>query len=215
MNAFKVLNKNQTASFDIDCQYTFTPVCPDELPVKGALDIVDELNQQAAMSLYRLGSKDAHSPHAIWIADENNPSLSAIEGEHVDLRWPAHAIVGTKGFELIEGLPRVTDYDFFVWKGIEPHMHPYGTCYHDLTKKMSTGVIEFLTVRHVTTVIVGGLATDYCVKNTVLELLTAGFNVIVNLGACRGISQETINAAIDEMKQKGAIIINSVKELAQ
>lgn len=214
MTKMKLPAKTKIASFDVDCQYTFTPICPNELPVPDALAIVNELNHQAKCAQYRLGSKDAHSPSAVWLADEKNPPFTPVDGEHVDIRWAAHAMIGTKGFELIEKLPTVSEYDFFVWKGIEPDMHPYGACYHDLTHKLSTGVIEFLQTKQVTTIIVGGLATDYCVKNTVLQLLDAGFDVIVNLAACRGIADDTVNSAIMEMEAQGASIINTVNELA-
>jgi len=213
MQKINLSSLDKTASFDVDCQNTFTALCPDELPVDGALDIVDELNLQAKLARFRLGSKDAHSPHAIWIANDTHPPFSKVEGEHVDLRWPSHAIIGTKGFELMSGLPKVTEYNFFVWKGIEPDMHPYGACYHDFNKQLSTGVIEFLHQNKVITVLVGGLVIEYCVKNTVLELLSAGFNVILNRGACKGLETKTTNEALILMKEKGAIIIDSAQEL--
>ena len=43
------------AAFDIDPQNTFTPVCPNELPVPGGTEIVDELNRQALLAGYRIG----------------------------------------------------------------------------------------------------------------------------------------------------------------
>lgn len=207
--------KRFVASFDVDCQNTFTPVCPNELPVSDGTSIVSEINRQAQFAAYRVGSKDAHSAKAIWVVDEEHPQLSPVKGDNVDVRWVRHAEPGTRGFELIDGLPHVTDYDYFVWKGVELDMHPYGACYHDFAEKMSTGVIEFLKDKHVKTIIVGGLATDYCVKTTVLQLLKAKFNVIVNLGACRGLTEETTQDAIALMKKMGAQFINSVDELEQ
>lgn len=206
---------SRVASFDIDAQYTFTPVCPDELPVPEGTAIVEELNCQAALASVRVGSKDAHSPCAIWVATEEHPQFSAVAGEHVDIRWNQHAVPGTRGFELIAGLPHPADYDYFVWKGVEPDMHPYGACYHDLAGKLTTGVIEFLRSRQITTVLVGGLATDYCVRTTVLQLLAAGFQVVVNLGACRGIAAQTVEAAIDEMERCGAIIVSGTAQIRQ
>lgn len=206
-------SKNFVASFDVHAQYTFTPECPDELPVEGGTEIVDELNAQAALANIRIGSKEAHHPEAVWVATSEHPQLSPVEGKNVDVRWNAHSIPNTKGFELIAGLPAITDYDYFVWQGVELDMHPYGACYHDLSEKLSTGVIEFLTCKHITTVLVGGLATDYCVKTTVLQLLRAGFNVVVNLGACRGIHPKTIEVAIDEMRALGALFVSSACEL--
>ena len=67
---------------------------------RGATEIVDELNTQAQFAAYRLGSKDAHSPQAIWVATKEFPILSPVAGDNVDVRWPLHAVPGTKGFEL-------------------------------------------------------------------------------------------------------------------
>lgn len=207
--------KKYIAAFDIDCQNTFTPVCPDELPVAEGDQIVDELNAQAKFASLRLASRDAHSPNALWLADEDHAPLTPVPGEHpdVDVFWPAHAIIGTKGFDFIDGLDPQA-YDFQVYKGIEPAKHPYGACYQDLANTLSTGAIEYLQSKGITTVICGGLATDYCVKNTVLQLKAAGFEVILNLAACRGIAPETVAAAIDEMRAAGVTIIANAAELA-
>ena len=209
----KLPAKNKIAAFDIDAQNTFTPVCPDELPVAEGDQIVGELNAQAAFAALRIGSRDAHSPQAIWIADQKHPVLSPVSGSpDVDVHWPAHAIIGTKGFDFIDGL-NPQGYDFQVYKGIEIDKHPYGACYHDLNNKLSPGVIEYLCQHGITTVICGGLATDYCVKNTVLQLRAAGFEVILNLAACRGIAPDTVAAALDEMRAHDITIVENTAEL--
>ena len=202
-----------TASFDVDPQNTFTPRCPNELAVPGGDTIVGALNAQSALARLRIGSKDAHAPNASWVATPEQPMFSLVGTPDVDIRWNAHAVVGTYGFELLEGLPHPRDYDFFVWKGMEPDMHPYGACYHTLDWKAepkSTGVIEYLKVEGIRTVIVGGLATDYCVKNTALQLADAGFNVVLNLASSRGIAPDTIAAALDEMRAAGITIVDNV-----
>lgn len=206
--------REHIASFDIDAQNCFTPVCPDELPVPEGAEIVGELNAQAAYAACRVGSKDAHSPQAVWVATAEQPQFSPVEGRDVDIRWNVHAVPGSKGFELIDGLPHPADYDYFVWKGVEPDMHPYGACYHDLGNRMSTGVIEYLRARGITHVLAGGLATDYCVKTTVLQLLDAGFTVVLNQAACRGIAPETTKSALAEMQAKGALLIPNAAALA-
>lgn len=207
------VSSDRVASFDVDSTNCFTPLCPDELPVPGGTEIVSELNAQAAFADWRIGSKDAHSPHAVWVADDDRPQFSPVEGPNVDIRWNVHSVPGTFGFRLIDGLPAVTEYDFFVWKGVEPDMHPYGACYHDLAERMSTGVIEWLRCNGIEAVIVGGLATDYCVKTTVLQLLRSGLRVVVNLGACRGIAADTVAVATREMEEAGAVIIRGVAEI--
>jgi len=206
------VNFNTTAAFDVDAQRGFTPLCPEELPVPDGDKIVDELNEQAKFSRLRIGSKDAHPPNAKWIADKEHPQFTPIDSLNMDMYWNAHCIIGTEGFKLLHGLPEPECYDFFVWKGMEPNMHPYGACYHDLGDKQSTGVIEYLRT-HVNTIIVGGLATDYCVKTTVLQLLAVGYKVIINKAACRGVAKETVTTALYEMKAAGGILIDSVAEL--
>jgi nicotinamidase/pyrazinamidase len=207
------INKESTASFDIDPQNGFTPVCPDELPVVGGDEIAAALNEQAKYARLRVGSKDAHPSTAIWAASDTEPQFTPVAGDNVDIRWNMHCVPGTKGFELIDTLPEVVDYDFMVFKGVEPTLHPYGACYHDLNDKLSTGVIEYLKVKNIETVICGGLATDYCVKLTVLQLIKAGFRVVLNLSACRGIDPKGIQLAIKEMTLAGVTVINDISEL--
>ena len=206
-------DKKYIASFDIDAQNTFTPVCPDELPVAEGDQIADELNAQAKFASLRLASRDAHTMDALWLSDAEHAPLTPIEGHpDLDVRWPAHAIIGTKGFDFIAGLdPKA--YDFQIYKGIEPDKHPYGACYHDLKNTLSTGAIEYLRCHGITTVICGGLATDYCVKNTVLQLKAAGFDVILNKSACRGIAPDTIAAAMEEMATAGVKFVECAAEL--
>ena len=200
-------NKELTASFDVDAQKGFTPLCPDELPVAGGDELAEALNRQARSARLRVGSKDAHPVNAVWKASEGNPPFSPVAGRNVDLRWTLHCVPGTTGHQLLDGLPHPADYDFFVQKGVEPDMHPYGACYHDLAERQSTGVIEFLQCNGIKTVLVGGLATDYCVKTTALQLRRAGFLVVVNLAACRGIAPDTVQAALEEMAHGGIVII--------
>jgi len=207
--------KNFVASFDVDAQRTFTPLCPDELPVVGGDEIADELNRQAAYAAVRIGSKDAHSPQAVWVTNNaEQVGQPGVPSKHANEFWPVHAVPGTEGFKLIPDLPHPAEYDYFVWKGVEPDMHPYGACYHDLDEQRSTGVIEWLRARSISHVLVGGLATDYCVKATVLQLANAGFQVILNRAACRGIAEDTTRQAIEAMREAGVQLIESTEALA-
>lgn len=211
--SIKIGRPETVASIDVDAQYGFTPECPLELPVPDALSIVAELNRQATFASHRIGTKDAHPRNAVWVASDEAPVLSPIEGPHVDVRWPVHCVPGTKGFSLIKGLPHPADYDFFIWKGVETDLHPYGVCYHDLKEKLSTGLIEYLHHHHIKTVLIGGLATDYCVKVTALQLQRAGFQTIVNLAASRGLTPETTQTAIETMRQQGITLIDSCEAI--
>jgi nicotinamidase/pyrazinamidase len=204
----------KTASFDVDAQKSFTPLCPDELPVAGGDLIGGELNVMASLASVRVGSKDAHTPQAPWVVKTHADMLQPTQLEHADLTWVSHCVPGTEGFTLLDELPTPYEYDYFVWKGVEPDLHPYGACYHDLHNKLSTGVIEYLKSQGVERVIVGGLALDFCVKTTALQLAGAGFAVIIHLPACRAISEDGAAQAIVEMQRAGIVISTSRALLA-
>lgn len=201
------------ASFDVDPQKSFTPLCPDELPVAEGHLIADELNFIASLARYRVGSKDAHTPQAPWVVQQAADMLRPTGLEHADLTWLSHCVPGTEGFKLLDALPLPYDYDYFVWKGVEPDLHPYGACYHDLHNKLSTGVIEYLKAQGVDQVIVGGLALDFCVKTTALQLLGAGFKVFVHLPACRAISEAGAAQAVQDLRKAGARVTQSREAL--
>jgi nicotinamidase/pyrazinamidase len=209
------VEKSTTASFDVDPQRGFTPLCPDELPIDEGEQIADELNTQAQFARYRVVSKDCHPAQAPWIASSPDEIMSPVNGEfpNLDIKWPAHCVIGTEGNKLIPGLPQENEYDLVVKKGTDPMKHPYGACYHDLGEQESTGVIEWLNKHQIKVIIVGGLATDYCVKTTVLQLCRAGFQVIVNLAASRGVASETVATACKEMRNAGAKLIADSGEL--
>lgn len=197
-------------SIDVDAQKTFSPLCPGELPVAEGDMIVAELNAQAALADLRVMTKDAHSPHAKWLVADAADMLRPTGLPEADLTWVSHAIVGTKGYELLDGLPAAKEYDYCVWKGVDPEFHPYGACFHDIGEKLSTGLLEWLREKSAKTVIVGGLATDYCVKTTVLQLVKGGdWQVLVNAAACRGIAPETVETAWNEMMDAGAVILEN------
>lgn len=204
-------------AIDVDAQRTFSPLCPNELPVAEGDQIVAELNAQAALADLRVLTKDAHNPHAAWVVDSHDKIGTPIGLPNSDIGWVRHAEVGTEGFKALPGLPEPEQYDFLVYKGVENHMHPYGACYHDLGNTISTGLLEWLTVRGAKHIVVGGLATDYCVKNTVLQLCAYNPNwtVWLNLAACRGIAAETVATAIQEMQNAGAKVLNNALELQQ
>lgn len=207
------ISKQQTASFDVDPQQSFTPLCPNELPVAGGHEIGVHLNFMAAFASVRVCSKDAHAANAPWVVNGHENMLKPTGLKHADVTWVSHCVPGTEGFKLLAELPQPLEYDYFVWKGVEPDLHPYGACFHDLDNKLSTGVIEYLKAKGIKRVIVGGLALDYCVKTTVMQLVTAGFEVVLYLPACRGISEEGSEKALAEMKAAGVLIVENQQEL--
>lgn len=120
-----------------------------------------------------------------------------------EMKWPIHCVKYTSGaciqkkihFKLLELMNKkpIT----FLKKGNFFCLEEYS-----IDKRRLLDILE-----DIDEVEVMGLATDYCVKNTVLSLLEIGKKVKVNLNACRGVSGESTKHAIEIMKNSGAEII--------
>ncbi|KJY83318.1 amidase [Vibrio galatheae] len=207
------IDKTTTASVDVDPQKGFSELCPNELPVVGALDIVDELKHNHSKACITMVSRDMHPPGAAWEAETPRNMLEPVGLPEVDIKWNPHCIVGTSGVELLPGLPAIRDYDFQINKGIDPDAHPYGAFYHDQADTLSTGGIEFLRAKQIETVIVGGLALDFCVKKSVEQLLDAGFKVVLNLASTRAVFPENADKVVSEFAEKGVIVVDNAESL--
>jgi nicotinamidase/pyrazinamidase len=128
-------------------------------------------------------------------------------GESQQILWPDHCIQGTAGAELVQGLNKQFIRKIF-YKGTDPNIDSYSG-FFDNDQRKSTGLGDFLKEQNIDEVHIIGLATDYCVKYTVLDAIKLGFKTYVLLEGCRGIDVNPgdCKKAIEQMKQAGATII--------
>lgn len=115
--------------------------------------------------------------------------------------WPVHCVQNTKGAEFHPDL--MDDIHIrVISKGLGDE-----DCY-----SVFDGTSLALELRRlgVEEVWVGGLATDYCVKNTVLDALKEGFRVKALENAIRPVDLQPGDGerAIEEMREAGAVVIN-------
>ena len=122
--------------------------------------------------------------------------------------WPVHCVRNTPGAEFHPGLfddPRIT----IISKGIDESADGYSGF-------DGTNLAQILRDQEVKEVWVGGLATDYCVKHTVLDALEQGFEVKALADAMRAVNLNPTDGekAIEEMRNAGAEIVVSESEAA-
>jgi nicotinamidase/pyrazinamidase len=122
------------------------------------------------------------------------------EPEFKDKSWPAHCVADTPGAEFHDDL-NVPGHAMIINKANEPDQEAYSGF-------QGTDLTERLNERGITRAFIGGLATDYCVKNTVLDAMKAGFEAVLITDACRGIDNPpgAVQEAIAEMQQDGAML---------
>lgn len=112
--------------------------------------------------------------------------------------WPPHCIAGTIGaaFASTLNLPR----DTIIVSKAQAKEHDVYSGFH------GTGLDALLQERGVLRVWVGGLATDYCVRNTVKDALTLGYKVCLLIDAVRAVDAHPGDGAraLLEMRELGA-----------
>jgi len=116
--------------------------------------------------------------------------------------WPVHCVQNTEGAEFHPELrddPRIT----VISKGLGDK-----DCYSAFDE---TDLASQLHDQNVEEIVVGGLATDYCVKNTVLDGLKKGFKVKALKNAMRAVDVQPGDGdrAIEEMRAAGAEIVSA------
>lgn len=120
--------------------------------------------------------------------------------------WPVHCVAGTTGAQFHPGLD-LPDGAVIVTKGDAPEEDGY-SAFDGHAGRDRDGLVGLLKGAGVNRLLVAGLATDYCVKHSVLDALRHGFEVVLLEDAIRGVNLEPEDSAraISEMVAAGAIL---------
>jgi nicotinamidase/pyrazinamidase len=173
----------------VDVQNDFMP--GGALPVPEGDKVVPVLNEYIAIferkGLPVFFTRDWHP--------ENHISFKGHGGV-----WPPHCVQNTEGAMFHKDLRMPPDNKFIISKGTSPDFDAYSGF-------QGTVLESLLRERGVRRVFVGGVATDYCVKNTVLGALDLGFQAFLLLDAVRGVDVNPGDSerAVDLMLSKGAV----------
>ena len=114
--------------------------------------------------------------------------------------WPPHCVQATRGAQFHPDL-RLPDDAVIISKGERQDRDAYsGFDGTDLADRLKALAVDKL--------VVCGLATDYCVKATVLDGLEAGFSVEVMAAGIRGVEVAPGDSerAVAEMAERGAVM---------
>ncbi|EDZ48576.1 pyrazinamidase/nicotinamidase [Rhodobacterales bacterium Y4I] len=118
--------------------------------------------------------------------------------------WPDHCVQGTGGAAFHKDLR--TDGDLIIRKGFRPAIDSYSGFFEN-DRTTPTGLEGYLRSRGITRLALAGLATDFCVAFTALDAARLGFEVTVDLSACRAIDLDgSLQAALDQMKEAGVAV---------
>ena len=126
--------------------------------------------------------------------------------------WPDHCVQRSAGASFCSALD-VAGIGEVVRKGTDLQIDSYSG-FFDNGHLKQTELESYLRERGVAAIMVLGLATDYCVKYTVLDGLDLGFGVSVVARGCRAVDLAPGDGdrALDQMRAAGARIVDGGAE---
>jgi nicotinamidase/pyrazinamidase len=220
-----IITPARTALIEIDVQNDFCPsytlssgkkLPPGALAVDRGDEVIGPLNALGA-SLSRAGGRviataDWHPPRHVSFASSHGGKKLGDAAElpgDAQVLWPDHCIQGTGGAAFHERLD-LRPLSLIVHKGFRLTVDSYSAFFEN-DRRSSTGLEGYLRSLAVDTVLLGGLATDYCVLYSALDALGLGFTTAVLTDAVRGVNipAGSIDGALEKMRDSGVLLIPS------
>ena len=176
----------------VDVQNDFCP--GGNLAVPGGDEVIPVLNR------YLQAFHSAQLP--IFVSRDWHPSVTKHFKTYGGM-WPLHCVQGTKGSEFHPNL-RLPKEAEVVSKGMDPGKDSYSAFQAYAGNGADLGAL--LREQGVKRLFVGGLATDYCVKQSVLGAIREGLKAVILEDAVKGVDVALGDSekALQEMTEAGA-----------
>jgi nicotinamidase/pyrazinamidase len=213
------MNISKTLLLIIDVQNDFCP--GGALAVGGGDQVVPPLNELSRAIASKGGraaaTQDWHPEgHVSFASSHNGRGI----GEIIDTPlvkaqalWPDHCVQGTHGAAFHEKLD-LKPVSMIIRKGFRRELDSYSAFFEN-DRCSSTGLEGGIKQMNIETVIIGGLATDYCVFYSAMDCRRLGFKTIVVSDAVRGVGipEGSVENAISTMKSEGIEFFSSTELL--
>ena len=170
----------------VDMQNDFCP--GGALAVARGDEIIPRINRIMGMFDLVVASRDMHPA-----------------GSRHFTKWPVHCVKGTPGADFHPGL-HVGAVHCFIEKGTTLEDDGYSDF-----ESTNLDLARYLREQAVSELFICGLATDHCVRATVLDALRHGFKTVVLADCVRAVDMQPGDGvrALQEMQERGAIIRES------
>jgi nicotinamidase/pyrazinamidase len=199
----------------IDVQNDFCP--GGALAVNDGDKVVPPLNAISRALAEKGGrvaaTQDWHGAGHISFASSHNGKKS---GDIIDtpivkgqVLWPDHCVQSSKGADFHKDLD-LAPVSMIIRKGFHKDLDSYSAFFEN-DRETQTGLENYLRGLGIETVVIGGIATDYCVFFSAVDCKNLGFNVIVAEDAVRGVGfpDGSVENAVTTMKNAGVKFISS------
>lgn len=165
------------------------------------------LAERTRLFSYVVATQDWHpAGHESFASQHQGVAVGQLSELHglPQVMWPDHCVQETYGARFSDDL-NTRAFDHVVAKGTDPVVDSYSG-FFDNDRRGDTKLHTWLSERGITELVIAGLATDYCVKFTVLDALSLGYKVTVVVDAVKGVNLKPNDSeqALSEMTKAGA-----------
>jgi nicotinamidase/pyrazinamidase len=190
----------------IDVQNDFCP--GGALAVAGGDDIVAPINALLPDYQVRVLTQDWHpAGHSSFASSHpGREPFSMIDMPYgPQVLWPDHCIQGSPGAAFHDSLA-TKPADLIIRKGFRSAIDSYSAFFEN-DHRTPTGLEGYLRTRGVDTVVLVGLATDFCVNFSAVDAAGLGFRTTVIESLCRAIDLDgSLGAAREGMRKAGVTL---------
>ena len=187
----------------VDMLYDFidgTMACQGaDAAIEGTLKAIGKLTEGTEAD-----ESGIHSTYPILFVRDHHPadhcSFAAQGGP-----WPPHCVQGTHGADVHEALLPYVKEDMTFFKGEDQAREQYSG--YEGVNPAGQSLGEVLHLLDIQRVLVCGIATEYCVRNTAEDLLKDGFEVTVLSGALAWVDAQGHEEALKAMEKEGIRIL--------
>lgn len=202
------MHPKSTALIVVDVQNDFCP--GGALAVAGGDEVVPVINAMLPDFACKVFTQDWHpADHTSFASQHDGKSpfemTTVSYGDQV--LWPDHCVQGSTGAAFHADL-NADAADMIIRKGFRPQIDSYSAFFEN-DQTTPTGLDGYLKTRGVTSVVLTGLATDFCVFYSAMDAVKLGYDVELRLNACRGIDMDgSLSAALTQMRDAGVKLID-------
>jgi nicotinamidase/pyrazinamidase len=187
----------------IDVQNDFCP--GGALAVPGGDEIIPGINALAEEFSAVILTQDWHPADHRSFASQHadHAPFETVEMPYgPQVLWPDHCVQGSEGAAFHPGL-NTDRADLIIRKGFRREVDSYSAFFEN-DHQTPTGLEGYLKTRGTDTLVLVGLATDFCVNYSAVDAARLGFAVTVREDLCRAIDLEgSLSAAREAMAQAG------------
>ncbi|MFP7569527.1 bifunctional nicotinamidase/pyrazinamidase [Marivita sp. S2033] len=120
--------------------------------------------------------------------------------------WPDHCVIGSYGAAFHADLD-VDRAEMVIRKGFRRAIDSYSAFFEN-DHTTPTGLEGYLRTRGITSLVLAGLATDFCVAYSAIDAAKLGFDVTVRTDLSRGIDLDgSLAAASQKMQDAGVTLV--------